>query len=96
MRLYLYGSLLRNSRLPRYSATAAGVVNQSRPIFVASRRPFLARSARWELLIPNWAAASLSEINRSSSNGPFAYIQAEGIIAGSTNLGLPGQVKASE
>src|SRR5438477_12109515 len=81
VRLFLYGSLLRISGFFRYSATAAVVVTQLRPIFLAESLPFSAKCRRWPELIPDRAAASLSEINRSSSNGPWPAFSAQAIIS---------------
>src|SRR5947209_15329609 len=84
LRLYFSGSFRRNSAFARYSATAPGVVIQFLPTLKARSRPFRARSRSWASLRPDKAAASVSEISRSFSNGP----QAHGLGWGHYNAGL--------
>ena len=81
-RLYL----LRNSSSLTYSAMAAVEVIQFRPIFLALSFPFSAKCRRWVALSPDRAAASLSEISRSSSNGPQPVVQAREIIRDVTGM----------
>lgn len=71
--LCLYGFLLRFSESSKYSATARQVVTQYWPTLVALILPVLHNLRRKPVLSPLRAAASLSEIRRSS-NGPFAVV----------------------